>query len=165
MHSWGYLKLTARLTLTCVWNNRPSMFTGWMAFLPPNQQHQSAEGTHRCCLLHLCQLDSMRGFSPWLKRQTTQVFIYLLMHSVTHEHAHIALFTFAQWLSKMPHFGYGELEVEPMTPKFELWQDICTMHLVAKFHHLMFNGKEVIMLTNTQATENIHLASLCFTSG
>jgi len=33
-----------------------------------------------------------------------------------------------------------------MTPKFELGQDFCEMHLTAKFHHLMFNRSEVIML-------------------
>jgi len=42
------------------------------------------------------------------------------------------------------------------------------MKLAAKFHHPMFNRLEVIVLTNkqtnkqTDATENIHLASLCY---
>jgi len=38
----------------------------------------------------------------------------------------------------------------PITPKFELEQDFCTMHLAAKFHHPVFNCLEVIMLTNKQ---------------
>jgi len=41
------------------------------------------------------------------------------------------------------------------------------MHLTAKFHHHTFNRLEVIVLTNrqTDATENIHLAPLCYASG
>jgi len=35
-----------------------------------------------------------------------------------------------------------------MTPKFELGQDVCTVHLTAKFHHPKFNHSEVIMLAN-----------------
>jgi len=49
---------------------------------------------------------------------------------------------------------------------FELGQDFCTMHLTTKFHHPMFNHSEVIVRTNTQtdAAENIHLASLHYTA-
>jgi len=36
----------------------------------------------------------------------------------------------------------------PMTPKFELWRDFCTVHLATKFHHPMFNCSEIIVLTN-----------------
>jgi len=45
------------------------------------------------------------------------------------------------------------------------------MHLTAKFHRPMFNRSEVIMLTNkltkkqTEATENIDLALLCYAGG
>jgi len=45
------------------------------------------------------------------------------------------------------------------------------VHLATKFHHPMFNCLEVIMLTNKptnkqlDATENIHLALLCYASG
>ena len=47
------------------------------------------------------------------------------------------------------------------------WDTCCTMHLAAKFHRLMFNRSEVIVLTNKQvdAAENIHLASLCYAGG
>ena len=56
----------------------------------------------------------------------------------------------------------------PMTPKFELWQDFCTEHLTAKFRCPTFNRSEVIVLTNnkqTDATENMHFALLCYASG
>ena len=35
-------------------------------------------------------------------------------------------------------------------PKFELWGDFWTVHLIARFHHPMFNRSEVTMLTNRQ---------------
>jgi len=43
---------------------------------------------------------------------------------------------------------------------------IQTRARTAKFHHPMFNRSEVIMLTNkqTDAAENIHLASLFYAS-
>jgi len=55
----------------------------------------------------------------------------------------------------------------PMTPKFELGQDFCTIHITAKFHHHTFNLSEALMLTNkqTEAAENIHLAPLCYAGG
>jgi len=40
--------------------------------------------------------------------------------------------------------------VGPMTPKFELGRDFCTMHLTAKFRRPTFNRSEVIVLTNKQ---------------
>jgi len=55
-----------------------------------------------------------------------------------------------------------------MTTKFELGRDFCTMHLATKFHRPTFNGASVIALTNehthkqSDATEDIHLASLCY---
>ena len=36
----------------------------------------------------------------------------------------------------------------PLTPKFELERDFCTVYLTAKFHHLTFNRSEVIVRTN-----------------
>jgi len=42
-----------------------------------------------------------------------------------------------------------------MIPKFELWQDFCTMYLATKFHHPTFNCSENIVLTNRDAIENI----------
>jgi len=42
------------------------------------------------------------------------------------------------------------MRVGPMTPKFKLRRDICTVHLAAKFHHPVFNRSEVIVLTNKQ---------------
>jgi len=54
-----------------------------------------------------------------------------------------------------------------MTPNFELGRDYCTMHLPTKLHHPTFNRSKVIVSTNeqTHATENIHLASLCYAGG
>jgi len=44
----------------------------------------------------------------------------------------------------------------PMTPKFELWRELYTMHLAAKFHHPMFNRSEVIVRqTNPQTHKQI----------
>jgi len=31
--------------------------------------------------------------------------------------------------------GCGEQEVGPITPKFELERDVCTLHLIAKFYY------------------------------
>ena len=49
--------------------------------------------------------------------------------------------------------------VVPVTLKFELGRDICTLHRPAKFHHPVFNCLEAIVLTDAQrdAAENIHL--------
>jgi len=59
-----------------------------------------------------------------------------------------------------------------MTPIFKLRLDLCIVHLSAKFHRPTFNRSEVVMLTNkkltnkqTDGTENIHLAPLCYSSG
>ena len=54
--------------------------------------------------------------------------------------------------------------------QFRIWARFCTMHLATKFHHPTFNRLEVIVLTNKQThkqsdvTENIHIALLCYTS-
>jgi len=59
----------------------------------------------------------------------------------------------------------------PITPKFELGWDFCTVHLTAKFHHLTFNHSEVIAWSNkrtdwqTVAGEKIHLVPLCYAGG
>jgi len=52
-------------------------------------------------------------------------------------------------------------------PKYEFRRDFCTMHVTAKLYHPTFDRSEVIMLTNkqTDATESIHLASLCYAGG
>jgi len=72
-------------------------------------------------------------------------------------------------------FVPGNLDLPPLTPKFEIGRDFYTEHLTAKFRHPMFNRSEVILLTNRQidrqtdrqadAAENIHLASLCYAGG
>jgi len=53
----------------------------------------------------------------------------------------------------------------------KLGRDVCTVHLIAKFHHHTFNRLEVIVLIDkqtekqTHAAENIHLAPLCYVGG
>ena len=66
---------------------------------------------------------------------------------------------------KMSHFFVffvpGDLDLWPLTPKFEVVRDFCTAHLTAKFNHRTFNRSEFIVLTNKQIdkqTDNIHLA-------
>jgi len=50
---------------------------------------------------------------------------------------------------KMPHFVvFSPWSPWPLTPKFELGRDFCTMHLTAKFHHPTFNCSEVIVFTS-----------------
>jgi len=69
--------------------------------------------------------------------------------------------------------GCGDPGVRPMTPKFEIGRDFCTVHLATMFYHLMFNRLEVILFTNKYtykeitdaAAENTHLASLRYTGG
>ena len=51
----------------------------------------------------------------------------------------------------------------PMTPKFELGRDFCTMHLTAKFHHPTFNCSEVILLTNKQTPLKTVISLRCAT--
>jgi len=75
-------------------------------------------------------------------------------------HAHICLLIFC---IVTQHFVP---EAGPMTPKFELGQDFCTMHLTAKFHHHTLNRLEVFCVDKqTDVTENIHLALLCYAGG
>jgi len=84
-------------------------------------------------------------------------------------HAHIRVLIFLRSDSANRHILWcGDPGVGPLTLKFELGRDFCTMHLAAKFHHSMFNRSEVIVLTNkqsdkqTDAAENTHLAPLCY---
>jgi len=71
----------------------------------------------------------------------------------------------------MRHFGVWDLWVGPMTLKSELGRYFCTMHQAIKFRYPTFNHLEVIVLTNkhvhrqSDATENIHFASLGYTNG
>jgi len=53
-----------------------------------------------------------------------------------------------QQTAKFWGVGTGDPGVGPMTPKFELERDFCTVHLTAKFHHVESFGS--IVLTNTQ---------------
>ena len=70
---------------------------------------------------------------------------------VAHCHTHIHVLIFFRSDSANGHIlGYGDPGVGPMTPKLELGQDFCTMHLTAKFHHPTFNHSEVVVLTNKQ---------------
>ena len=64
-------------------------------------------------------------------------------------------------------FVPGDLDLAPLTLTFEFWQDFCTLHLTAKFHHPTLNRWEMIVLTNrqTDTAENIHLAPLCYAGG
>ena len=50
-------------------------------------------------------------------------------------------------------WGVGTHDHEPMTPKFELRREFCTMYLIAKFHHPTFNRSEDIVLTNNRQTD------------
>jgi len=45
---------------------------------------------------------------------------------------------------KMLRFFVFFLSLVTSDPKFELWQNFCTVHLTATFHHPMFNRLEVI---------------------
>ena len=118
------------------------------------------------------QPDSMCWFSHWCRTGGRHNCItYLLMDVVelpTAMPTSVCWF-FAHWLSKSPQVG-------PMTPNSNYHQirtqaRFLYMHLIAKFHHPMFNHSEVIMLINkqtdkqTDVTENIHLALLCYTDG
>jgi len=62
------------------------------------------------------------------------------MHSVTH---HILRNDSAKH-----YFGVWGPRVGPVTPKFELGRDFCTVHLATMFHHPIINHSEVILLTN-----------------
>jgi len=52
-----------------------------------------------------------------------------------------------------------------LTLTSELGRDFCTVHLTAKFHHLMFNRSEVIVLTDKMTNKQMLLktfTSLCY---
>jgi len=71
-------------------------------------------------------------------------------------HAHIRLLIFCvvtQQTAKFWGVGTGDPGVGPMTPKFELERDFCTVHLTAKFHHVESFGS--IVLTNTQTNTRL----------
>jgi len=66
-------------------------------------------------------------------------------------HAHIRLLIFLHNDSVNRRIlGCGDQGVWPITPKFELGRDVCSLHLIAKFHYPTFNRSEVIVLTNKQ---------------
>ena len=66
----------------------------------------------------------------------------------TGPHSFIYILHHASWLSKKPHFRGLRTTAVGYDPKFELGRDFCMMHLPPKFHHPVFTGSEVIMLTN-----------------
>jgi len=63
-------------------------------------------------------------------------------------HGFVYILHHASWLGKTPHFGGCAPQRWAKTPKFELGQDFCTMHLPSKFHHPMLTCSEVIVLTH-----------------
>jgi len=64
-------------------------------------------------------------------------------------------------------FVPGDLDLWHLTLTFELGGDFCTMYLTTKVDRPTFSGSEVIVRTNkqTDAAENIHLASLRYAGG
>jgi len=82
----------------------------------------------------------------------TQLFTYLVTDNLCY--TYFSLFTFCK-MTDLAHFGVGSL-----TPKFELGQDFCTVHLPTKFHHFIFNYLEV-MLTNKQTCKQTEILSIC----
>jgi len=67
-------------------------------------------------------------------------------------------------------FGVGPPKIGPVTLKFELGWDLCTMHLPTKFNRPTCNHSEVITLTNKHTqnrdfVENIHRAPLFYAGG
>ena len=118
----------------------------------------------------LRKLESMRWFSHRRRNGGRQLH-YLFTDGcggVAHCHANIRLLIFCISDSANHHIlGRGDPGVGPMTPRFELRRDFCTVHLTAKFHHPTFNRSDVIVVTNKQTPlhENVHLAPLCYASG
>ena len=79
-------------------------------------------------------------------------------------HAHIRLLVFLRSDSANCHIMVcGDPWVGPMTPRFELGQDFCTVHLTVKFHRPTFNHSEVIVLANKQPMLKTS-TSLCYTT-
>jgi len=73
------------------------------------------------------------------------------------------------WLGSFSFF----LSLMTLTLTFEFGRDFCTTYLIAKFDRPTFSRSEVIVRTNwqthtgkqTDAAENIHLASLRYAGG
>jgi len=63
--------------------------------------------------------------------------------------------------AKGHNFGCGT-RVGPMTPKFELRRDFCTVHLATKFRHPIGSYR---VDKQPEAAENIQLASLRHAGG
>jgi len=75
----------------------------------------------------------------------TQLFIYLLTHSVLRP-------LLRNDSAKHDIFGVCVPESGAYDPKFGLGRNFCTMQLATKLHHPVFNRSKVILLTNTQTT-------------
>jgi len=84
------------------------------------------------------------------------------MHSVTCTH-HFVYFCVKKSQQDATFWGVGTWGWD-YDPKFELGREFYTMHLPTKFHHPMFNGLNVIMLTNKQTllktSTSLHCAML-----
>jgi len=78
------------------------------------------------------------------------------------EHALTSTIVFiGQHHSWATFWGWGH-GVRSITLKFELGIVFSTVHLLTKFP--MFNCPEVVVLTNRDCAENIHLTPLCYAS-
>jgi len=89
------------------------------------------------------KLDSMHWFSHLCRCYTTQLFTYLLMHSVISTHCFVYFCIMTQ--QNATFWGMGP-RVGHMTPNSNSSKIFCTTHLATKFHHPMFNCLEVIVL-------------------
>jgi len=100
---------------------------------------------------HTDKLDSMRWFShrrSLSPRAATHWYRLLLLAAYRLRRTPYYALS-CGWLNSFSFFDPGDLDLWPLTLTYEFWQDLCTVHLTAKFHHPTFSRLEAIVRTNT----------------
>jgi len=116
-------------------------------------------------------LDSMRWFSHRRSPGGTQWYRLLLRAASCVRPSYSARPTMHCQLGWWAVFVFCPWWPWPLTLTFELGRDFCTVYLTAKFDRHTFSRSEVTVRTNiltnkqTDAAENIHLASLRYAGG
>jgi len=110
---------------------------------------------HKLESIHLFSTGVVRSELACLKCPFIIIISLLTMDDTT-----LYLFIYGQCVPRRFHFVYfakwstchnlewGRLKIGPMSLKFEVDRNFCTMHLPNQVHHPVFSSSEVIVLTN-----------------
>ena len=121
---------------------------------------------HNQAIMIVIKLESLRWFPNVVAERKS--YAHVVSDAMFRQPAWLCL-DFASCIMTQQNATFWGLHTQAgaMTPKFELYQDFCTMHLPIKFHHFVFTCSEVIVLTNkqTDTAKNIQRSSLCYDVG